>query len=294
MRENEMKKILFASTALVASAGFAAAEISFSGEAGIGFEYADVAVGDDWTLDHYLTLTVSMTGETDGGLGFGATFDITNTAGGGAVDGSSAYIEGGFGKLSAGNVGSAVDSMIGVGDLGFDGIGTDNIAETLRGDSAASLLYTGSFGDFSVAASAGLSTSNTLAHSDDFAVGAKYAMGDYSIAVAYDEAAGINAIHVQGNANVGDVALAALFSTTTGTVVTDVTAFGITAGYTMGATTVTAAYSQTESTTGGVTTDSEGFGIGVAYSLGGGASVKGAIGEVGGVTVADLGVTMSF
>ncbi|MDA5092901.1 porin [Aliiroseovarius sp. KMU-50] len=286
-----MKKVLFASTALVASAGIAAADVNLSGGANMGLKYNDnVANAEDLILHNEITLTVAMTGETDGGLGFGA--DMTITAGG--VGDVVVYIEGGFGKLSAGNVDNAVEAVTGLGDLGFDGIGTDNIAETLRGDSAASLLYTGSFGDFSVAASAGLSTSNTLAHSDDFAVGAKYAMGDYSIAVAYDEAAGINAIHVQGNANVGDVALAALYSTTTGTVATDVTAFGITAGYTMGATTVTAAYSQTESTTAAVTTTTEGYGIGVAYDLGGGAAVKGAIGEVAGNTVADLGITMSF
>ena len=68
-----MKKILFASTALVATAGVAAADVDFSGAAGMGFGYD----GSDWSTITFATLSVAMTGETDGGLSFGADFDIT-------------------------------------------------------------------------------------------------------------------------------------------------------------------------------------------------------------------------
>jgi outer membrane protein OmpU len=285
MRENEMKKILFASTALVASAGFAAAEISFSGEAGIGFEYADVAVGDDWTLDHYLTLTVSMTGETDGGLGFGATFDITNTAGGGAVDGSSAYIEGGFGKFSVGNVGSAVDAKLGLSDIGYGGIGTDNVAEALV-DAAdmGNMMYEGTFGDF------GIAISHDFNGTEITSVAATYSMGDFNVGLGYDDWGNIdtsNTIHVKAGADIADFSINALYSRNDDN---DVTSYGIHGAYTMGAVVVSAAYSEVDVM--GVSADA--YGLGVAYDLGGGASFNAGVGEVGGTTVADLGIIMLF
>ena len=96
-----MKKILFASTALVASAGFAAADIDFSGAAGFGVVYNDTAA-NEWSPDYYTTLSVSMTGETDGGLSFGADFDITMDNGATAVGDTEVHVEGGFGKLTVG------------------------------------------------------------------------------------------------------------------------------------------------------------------------------------------------
>lgn len=310
-----MKKILFASTALVASAGIAAAEVSFSGEAGIGFVYNDAA--SDWSLNHYTTLSVSMTGETDGGLSFGASFDITTGSTGGAVGASSAFIEGGFGKLSAGDVDNAVQTVTGLSDIGYSGLGTDNVAEGIRGLSQANVLYEGTFGDFGVA------LSHDLGGTDDTAVAFSYTMGDYSIGLGYGTYSGIsvggfgvafadrqNMISAQVGANIGDIALAALYSQTSfdgAAVLTDeatgataaiadtsgtkVQELGLTAAYTMGAVTVTAAYSQ-QKVTG--LADVDAYGLGVAYDLGGGASINAGVGEVGGATVADLGIIMTF
>ncbi len=282
-----MKKILFASTALVASAGIASADFmpTFAGEVGMGFKYVDVAVGDDWTLDHYLTLTIGLAGETDGGLGFGATFDITNSASGGAVDGSSAYIEGGFGKFSVGNVGSAVDAKLGLSDIGYGGIGTDNVAESLvdAGD-VGNLMYEGTFGDFGVA------MSYDMNGVENFSIAATYTMGDFNVGLGYDDwgnASPSNVFHVKAGADIADFSVNALYSRNDDL---DITAYGIHGAYTMGAVTVSAAYSETD--TAGLSVDA--YGLGVAYDLGGGASFNAGVGEVGGVTVADLGIIMLF
>ncbi|MHA6265625.1 porin [Aliiroseovarius sp. CAU 1755] len=278
-----MKKILFASTALVASAGFAAAEISFSGEAGMGFIYDDVS--GDWSPDYYTTLSVSMTGETDGGLGFGADFDITTANGASLVDQTTVYIEGGFGKFSVGNVGSAVDAKLGLSDIGYSGLGTDNVAEALV-DAAdmGNVMYDGTFGDFGVA------MSYDMQGMENFSIAATYNMGDYNFGIGYDDwgniAAG-SAFHVKAGANIADFSLNALYSRADDA---DITSYGITAGYTMGAVGVTAAYSEVD--VAGVSADA--YGIGVKYDLGGGASVNAGVGEVGGVTVADLGIIMVF
>jgi outer membrane protein OmpU len=310
MRENEMKKILFASTALVATAGIAAAEVDFSGEAGIGFTFvddrmvqptalvADPVTGivtvqpvggpvsvDDWQINHYVTLSVSMTGETDGGLSFGADFDITTGIAGGAVDSSSAYVEGGFGKFSAGDVGSAVDAKLGLSDIGYDGIGTDNVAEALvDAADAGNMMYEGTFGDFAVA------LSYDFAAAENLSIAATYNLGDYEIGVGYDDWGNIangDAFHVKLGADIGDFAVDALFSRADDA---DITAYALTAAYTMGAATVTAAYSELD--IAGASGDA--FGLGVAYDLGGGASINAGVGEFGGTTVADMGLIMTF
>jgi len=70
-----MKKVLFATTALVATAGVAAADIDFEGSAGAGIFYdATNGVTDVYNS---VTLDVIMSGSTDNGLTFGATMDVT-------------------------------------------------------------------------------------------------------------------------------------------------------------------------------------------------------------------------
>ena len=63
-----MKKILFATTALVATAGIASADVSFAGFARVGLSYS--AAGDT-TLDHRFQLGASGSVETDSGTTFG-------------------------------------------------------------------------------------------------------------------------------------------------------------------------------------------------------------------------------
>lgn len=293
-----MKKILFASTALVASAGIAAAgDINFSGEAGFGFKYN----GSDWAAHYDTTLSVAMTGETDGGLSFGADFDIT--AGDDVVGDTVVYIQGGFGKLSVGDVDNAVQAVTGLKDIGYDGLGTDNVAEVIRGQASANMLYTNTFADsFEVALSY-----NMVKNQEEWAIGGKYSMGDYSFALAYaDYASGAASVSAQAGAAFGDISVAALYSTMVdGFMYVDANGngsadagearweneYGLTAAYTMGAVTVTAAYSVTDYINA---SNGEAYGIGVSYDLGGGATLDAGVAEVNNVTVADLGINMTF
>ncbi|WP_226624231.1 porin [Alloyangia pacifica] len=74
-----MKKILFASTALVATAGVAAAEVTLSGYAEMGVynpgESFDVG-NDEVQFFTDIDLTFTMSGEADNGLVFGANIDL--------------------------------------------------------------------------------------------------------------------------------------------------------------------------------------------------------------------------
>ena len=65
---------LLASTALVATAGIAAAEVKITGYAEIGIIGGDKYATDSWHTD--IDVTFSMTGESDGGLAFGASIDL--------------------------------------------------------------------------------------------------------------------------------------------------------------------------------------------------------------------------
>ena len=115
-----MKKILIATTALVATTGFAAADISLSGSGNFGAKYND-SWGDKLQAHYEVDLTVLMTGETDNGLGFGASFTITS-GGASSISDGIVFIEGGFGKLAVGDVDNAIDAVVGgLADIGFDG-----------------------------------------------------------------------------------------------------------------------------------------------------------------------------
>ena len=72
-----MKKILFASTALLATAGIAAAEVSVSGDGRMGVTYLKDRVltdgnGDpysaEWQFTSRIRIKFAASGETDGGI----------------------------------------------------------------------------------------------------------------------------------------------------------------------------------------------------------------------------------
>tara|TARA_R110002124_G_scaffold220063_3_gene385844 strand:+ start:7861 stop:8793 length:933 start_codon:yes stop_codon:yes gene_type:complete len=75
-----MKKILFATTALVATAGVAAADISISGRAAFGI-YSQTGI--DAFLQSDVDLSFTGTTETDGGVQLSATVDMDDFGNGG-------------------------------------------------------------------------------------------------------------------------------------------------------------------------------------------------------------------
>ncbi len=146
-----MKKILLASTILVGTAGFAAADVSFSGEAWMGVETSDG--GATWTPRATASMDVAMSGETDGGLMFGADFTIT--AGGysggagvaGAVGDATVWVSGDFGKVSL-----AADSAGAEATLTYEGtfgaFGVELNSQLVAGTWDATFSY--DFGDYDV------------------------------------------------------------------------------------------------------------------------------------------------
>jgi outer membrane protein OmpU len=70
-----MKNILFATTALVATAGIASADVSLSGAANVGIINNGTAGAQDMMYQN-ISITATGAGETDGGLTFGATLTM--------------------------------------------------------------------------------------------------------------------------------------------------------------------------------------------------------------------------
>ena len=278
-----MKKVLLASSVLALSAGFASAEISFSGSAVMGV--GDDAIDDARSiLETYLTATGS--GETDSGLAFGfeTTIATYDTDGGLNDDGTSAFISGAFGKLSMGSVDEA-DEVATFDDIGgLSGLGVDDIAESFTGDSDGrethDVNYTYSGGALTAAISAHIGADG---QGDGYAVGLKYDFGDAYVGIGYNDdnvqAAAVTSLYAGGT--FGAIGVKAMVSEwDPDGAGNNLNAYGLHVDYTVDALTLSAQYSTSELVNPISLNDYEAFGIGAAYDLGGGASVVGGVAQI--------------
>ena len=150
-----MKKLLIASTALSLAGGAAFAEFSISGDAKMGVDYGSDpgAVKSKHTFKHEIGVDFSASGTTDAGLSFGASagFDVSDKA----INTGTVHVSGSFGMLTIGGNDAADLTAGGTNDVGLFDIGVDDMAEGLRGGTSAQLRYDNSFGQISIAISAG-------------------------------------------------------------------------------------------------------------------------------------------
>ncbi|WP_135450889.1 porin [Tabrizicola caldifontis] len=298
-----MKKVLLASSVLALSAGFASAEITFSGSAVMGV--GDNGIGDPRSiLETYLTASAS--GETDAGLSFGfeTTIATYKTDGDLNDDGTSAFISGAFGKLSMGSVAEA-DEVATLPDIGgLSGLGVDNIAEAFTGDSSDrethDVNYTYSGGPLTFGASAHIGSAG---EGDGYAVGVKYSFGDAYVGIGYNDdnvsAAAGTVVSLYGGGTFGAVSVKAMWSEWDPDAAGDkLNAYGVHMDYTVDALTISAQYSANdlENFAGN---GHEAFGLGAAYDLGGGAKVVGGVANVTNDnldddTVWEMGLSFTF
>lgn len=221
-----MKKVMLATTMLVAGASVAAAEVTLKGDARMGVISAsadDLATGpiDESGLAFTSRARVSfgLSGETDGGLQFGASFRADNAGAAAGGTAGSVFMSGAFGKISMGDVDGAAQtatghvsaiSLTGLGDWNestFLGAGGGNfVTQAFAGPTAnpaettdPTVLYEYSFGDFTVYAShtntrpvtAGPAAAPTLAsNATAYAIGGKYKFGDYAVGLGYENLSG--------------------------------------------------------------------------------------------------------
>jgi outer membrane protein OmpU len=176
-----MKKILLATTMLVGTAGFAFAEISFSGSAAAGIATNGTADGgladpnvsgvadDAMAIYSTASLDVTFSGASDTGLEFGATFGMSTGRGYAMADddGFSAesgifgapevYISGSFGRIAfSADEYDFFDDANGGGDVSYSGtFGAFTVGVVADVDASAfSGSASGTFGGFTLSANA--------------------------------------------------------------------------------------------------------------------------------------------
>lgn len=305
-----MKKVLFATTALVFSAGFAAAEVTLSGDGRMGVTYN----GSDWNFSSRARVTFTLSGQTDSGLEFGGSFradqagdSIANNGAAYGTEGS-VYVSGAFGKLEMGDVVSAPEALfgdlpeVGYTDLVTSGAGLENDIPylTLDNNTQSALLYTYTAGAFSVAASLsdGFVDQTSVDANQAYGVAAAYTFGNYTVGLGYEDlelAAGgkMTQAELAGVATFGDTSVKAYYAVGDDLNPVD-NSYGLGVSSVFGATTVMGYVQKAEFTNN---TDVTWYGLGAAYDLGGGASVVGGIADddvKGSDPVADLGVKFKF
>ena len=293
-----MKKVLLATTLLAASATVAAAEVSVGGNARMGLVYDGNTIGVNTSKTKFTSrvrIVFTASGETDGGLSFGASVRNDQSGQGNtANDDSTVFISGAFGKLTFGDNDSAANVLVGhVAAKSLTGLGDNNELGYL-GQTDTSVLYEYSTGPISFAASLGQlgTTATATANEDAMSVAVKYSADAFYVAVGYESAKTTVAATKD---NQTSVALGASFSGVDLKLVAadrkswTKTHYAISGTYSMDGLGVTAFYASKE----GV--NNKAYGIGASYDLGGGATVVGGIQKVKGLSAkADVGLSFSF
>ena len=146
-----MKKVLFATTALIATASVAAAEVRLSGYGRFGLDYNeanDRAVNgiSKTTITSRLRLQFDMSAETDSGVAFDARFRAQaesrdNAPGGAFFNGARFGVVYDAFRLNVGNIIGAVENTPGMyletrtAGVGIDGAGFESIVANVNGES---------------------------------------------------------------------------------------------------------------------------------------------------------------
>lgn len=307
-----MKKILLATSALVMVAGAASAEVAISGSARMGMIHLDTGTDSSTLFSSRVRIVFTASGETDTGLSFGASVrqDQDDTVSVGVLNGvangeNTVFISGAFGKLTMGDVGGAADALVGqVSGVGYgpiDGAQEINFINTTK--TAAYYEYTAGGLTFGLGA-------GQMEVGEELNVGVKYATDAYSVALAYetDDSTDLDMISLGGSATFGAATMKARVSDLDAAGAD--TMFAVSVDYVVGATTLTAFYTDFGNVGFGpafnpndlvsdLSTDTQHIGIGAAYDLGGGATVAGSIisqqnDGIDDVMLADVGLKFSF
>ncbi len=304
-----MKKVLFATTALVATAGVAAADVTFGGYGRFGVIYNDTAAGDSTDVTSRFRLQIDATAESDAGVTFGARVRIQQnnsdvgahgggmgpTAGpaGTGINGVRFFARSGGLEVGVGNIFGALEFMPGQYpiDLGLTGLGYDYTAYAFNADAYSSgangaagqngveVLY--SMGDFSFHISASDTNDRVAAYGAYTFSGWTVALGAQDSSAAGDTEWTITA---GGTLGIADVTVAYADNGTNG----DRTV--IAARFDVGAATNVEVYVADDS----ILPDT-GYGIDFNHDMGGGTSLRGGIASrLNGDTRADLGVRFNF
>ena len=316
-----MKKVLLATTAIIASASAAAADVTLSGSGRFGIVYdssMDAAGQSKTKVEKRMTINIDGSGSTDGGLEFGGRIRLRSDEGdaAGATSSANIWMGNDMFRITVGNTDGALVNRVAYfdGSVGLTGLhdadNSFNIGTTSfplntyssRGNSGDVVRLDFNVGGFGVSLSTD-STGDHLSNGSEDAIAASYNFGDWTVAAGYAKNANNSAssageldlwsLSVAGN--IGDFGVNVNYS--------DLETIGtkavLSGSYTFDATTVTAFVANTsEDTLGsagiGATGDETEYGLGFTHNLGGATLAGGISRNYTEETMADLGVRFSF
>ena len=212
-----MKKLLIASTALVATAGMAAADISMSGYAEIGMTDNGGAVGMEMHSD--MDVTFKLSGASDNGLTFGASIDLDEVSGGIASTGGphAIHVSGAFGTLTMGDTDGALDkanaevaSLTSISDNHTAHAGYNGGAGLDSGDI---LRYDTTVAGFGISASIG--QSDVAVANDVMGYGVTTTLGTVAVSAAYQADNTQDITAVSAKTTIGGLTITANYSEAT-------------------------------------------------------------------------------
>ena len=268
-----MKKLLIASTALVATAGMATADITLSGYAEIGMVDYGTAVGMEMHSD--MDVTFKLSGASDNGLTFGASIDLDEVSNGIASTGGphAVHVSGGFGTLTMGDTDGALDkanaevaSLTAIADDHTAHAGYNGGAGLDSGDI---LRYDTTYNGFGISAS--LAQSDVAVANDVIAYGITTTLGTVALSAAYQDNNTQDITAVSAKSTVGGLGITANYSEAS---MNDTSKSyehtGVGIAYTLNGVNLHANYGNYDFDNG---TNADGYGLAANYGLGGGATV---------------------
>jgi outer membrane protein OmpU len=300
-----MKKTLLMTSALTMLASAVSAEVTASGSARMGLTYADDGADSTTLFSSRVRIVFTASGETDSGFSFGAQVrNDQSGVGNQSNDDSTVYISGAFGKLTMGDVSGAADAL--VGQVSGVGYGPNDALQEIAfiGTHKTAAYYEYSAGSLTF----GLGSGQLIDGDHTYNVGAKYAAGSYSAALGWetDTFTDEDLISLGGAATFGPATVKARVSDSN--ISGKDTTWALSLDYALGATTLTAFYTDFGNTLFDndglgddfLSADTQHVGLGAAYDLGGGATVAGGVvkqlndDSVEDATFADVGLKFSF
>ena len=309
-----MKKIfLTTAAALVASGGAFAMDgsaVSVGADGNFGVKFNEANDGHEAQFHHEFDVKFSAALTSDDGFVFGGSIKIDQ--GNGAHD-ARTFMTIDNHTVTVGDGLDAGDNFgpLGLADLGFDGIGVDDVGEALRGKTDTDVTYDGDYGIVDVRMSVG-DADDSGAADEEFAFGLGIDLAPMTAGIGFDSR---GVVSLGGTFTQGVVKAGFLFSTDDdwhdGDTRTpdgamnypgdqEATAFGADATYSFSDTTkiiLSAAQSEMDGAPGTASTEKRAFGIGFEHNLGGGATLAGGVGSIDDGTdsaVGDLGISMKF
>jgi outer membrane protein OmpU len=278
-----MKKVLLATTMLVAGASIAAAEVTVSGDARMGV--VNNFAGDT-SFNSRARVAFALSAESESGLSFGASFRADNALGASSGTAGSVFVQGAFGKLSMGDLDGAAQNAVGqVAGVGYVNQGDLNEVTYIGKGTNPNVNYEYSAGAFT----AYLSTGQNAALAP-WAIGAKYAGEGYTVSLGYENNDnGTKHVIVGATGSFAGASLSAIYGKASGTI--SGSQYALSASYTFSGITGTVFAADDSELRG-----AKAAGFGVSYDLGGGATFKAgyAKNRTTNADAYDAGITLKF